>query len=119
VTTYKDEPGTWVSVTRRVLNPDAEATFEARYFELAPEGYTSFEKHGHEHFVVVLRGSGRVRLGDEWTEIAEGDTVRVSSMMPHQFINPSQEPFGILCVVDRDRDRPILLDSDGTPRTSE
>lgn len=119
MTTYKDEPGTWVAVTRRVLHPESATKFETRYFELAPGGYTSFEKHAHEHVVVVLRGSGRVRLGDEWTELQSGDSVHVSEMTPHQFINPSEEPFGILCVVDRDRDRPVLLRTDGTPRSSE
>lgn len=119
MTTYKDEPGTWVSVSRRVFNPGGESKFEARYFEVAPGGYTSFEKHGHEHFVVVLRGKGRVRLNDAWAEIVEGDTVEVSGMTPHQFTNPHEEPFGILCVVDRERDRPILLDSEGNPRASE
>lgn len=118
-TTYKDEPGTWVAVSRRVLHPDAKTSFEARYFELDPGGYTSFERHEHEHVVVVLRGRGRVRLNDEWSELSEGDSVRVSGSTPHQFVNGSEAPFGILCIVDRDRDRPILLNSDGSPRTSE
>ncbi len=119
MTTYKDEPGTWVAVSRRVLHSEAETKFETRYFELAPGGYTSFERHGHEHVVVVLRGSGRVRLGDDWNDIQSGDSVRVAGNTPHQFANPTDAPFGILCIVDRDRDRPILLDSDGTPRSSE
>lgn len=113
---YKDEPGTWVAVTRRVLGGEG-AAFEARYFELEPAGYTSFERHRHVHLVVVLRGRGRVRLGVEWADIGPGDVVRVSAGQPHQFVNPGEEPFGILCVVDKERDRPILLDSDGTPRT--
>lgn len=119
MTTYKDEPGTWVAVSRRVFHPDADTRFETRYFELSGGGYTSFEKHQHEHMVVVLRGSGRVRLGDEWNDLGAGDVVRVSQFTPHQFVNPGAEPFGILCIVDRERDRPILLDSDGSARTSE
>lgn len=119
LTTYKDEPGTWVAVTRRVLHPSAQTSFETRYFEIAAGGYTSFEKHQHEHVVVVLRGSGRVRLEDTWTDIHEGDSVRVSGMTPHQFVNSSEVPFGILCIVDRDRDRPILLGSAEPVGTSE
>ena len=115
---YKDEPGTWVGVTRRVLNAGSGAKFESRYFEIEPGGYTSYEMHAHEHFVVVLRGEGSVRLDNEWSEIRTGDAVCVTSRLPHQFRNIGTEPFGILCVVDRDRDRPILLGDDGTPRAS-
>lgn len=119
MTTYKDEPGTWMTVSRRVLHPSAATSFETRYFEIAPGGYTSFEKHRHEHIVVGLRGIGKVRLGDEWSELAPGDTVRVSSMTPHQFRNDSAAPFGILCIVDRDRDRPIILGSSEPDRASD
>jgi quercetin dioxygenase-like cupin family protein len=119
MTTYKDEPGTWVAVTRRVLVNGCDTKFETRYFEVAPGGYTSFERHGHEHVVVVLRGQGEVRLNDERTNIGPGDVVRVVSQTPHQFRNAGDQPFGILCIVDRDRDRPVLLNDDGTPRASE
>ena len=116
---YKDEPGTWVSVTRRVLTASAKTSFETRFFEIAAGGYTSFERHEHEHVVVVTRGQGRVRLGDEWSEIGEGDFIHVPQNTPHQFTNESNQPFGIVCIVDRDRDRPVLLDTDGLPRASE
>ena len=111
------KPGASLDVTRRTLLESKGS--QVRYFEVAPGGHTSFEKHEHEHLVVVLRGKGRVRLDHEWTEIDLHDTVYVGSMVPHQFRNDGVEPFGILCVVDRERDRPILLDSEGNPRTSD
>lgn len=111
------KPGHSLDVSRRTLLESRGC--QVRYFELAPGGFTSFEKHEHEHCVVVLRGRGRVRLGDEWHALEERDAVHVRPMTPHQFQNDGVEPFGILCVVDRDRDRPILLDPDGSPRTSE
>lgn len=117
-TAYKNEPGTWQDVTRRVLAEGAATGFEVRYFELAPGGYSSFERHEHEHVVVVVSGAGQVRLGDEWNAIGPLDVVRVASGTPHQFKNESGAPFGILCIVDRDRDKPILLDPDGSPRAS-
>lgn len=119
LTTYKDEPGTWVAVTRRVFNPEAQTGFETRYFEVAAGGYTSFEKHQHEHVVVVVRGNGSVRLNEEWSEIGPGDVVHVPQWTPHQFKNASDAPFGIVCIVDRERDRPILLQSESDPRASE
>lgn len=115
-TEYKDEPGTWMSVTRRVLGPKLGAGFEVRYFEVAPGGYTSYERHRHEHCVMVVRGSGKVRLGNEWNALGPLDVVTVAPEMPHQFRNDSDEPFGIVCIVDRDRDRPVLLDESGQPK---
>lgn len=111
------KPGHSLDVSRRSLLETAG--IQVRYFELAPGGFTSFEKHEHEHAVVVLRGRGRVRLGNAWHELGERDAVHVGPMTPHQFKNDGVEPFGILCVVDRDRDRPILLDPDGAPQTSQ
>lgn len=108
-TEYKNEPGTWMDVTRRVLFDRDTSQFQVRYFEVAPGGYTSLEKHVHEHCVIVVRGRGEVQLGEETFEVGMLDEVTVASGVPHQFRNPSSEPFGIVCIVDRDRDRPVLL----------
>ena len=113
------KPGVSLDVTRRTLIESNTTQFEVRYFEVGVGGHTSFEKHLHEHCVVVIRGAGEVRLEDEWQEISLNDTVYVGPMVPHQFKNTGAEPFGILCVVDRNRDRPIHLDPDGNPQTSE
>lgn len=115
---YKDNPGGWMSITKQVLSDDMQAAFQVRYYEMAPGGYSSFERHQHEHCVVVLRGQGRVRLGDETIDLMPNDLVRISGHQPHQFQNTGEEPFGILCVVDKERDRPVHLQSDGTPVTS-
>ena len=119
VTTYKDEPGTWVGVTRRVL-ADASATkFETRFFDRAPGGYTSYERHAHEHVVIVLTGKGTVRLGDTVHTISAGDVVHTGPNEPHQFLADAGEGLGIVCTVDRERDKPVLLGNDGLPRASE
>ena len=114
---YKDEPGTWVDVGRQVLFDSENSGFQGRSFRLGPNGYTSFEKHGHEHFVVVLSGSGRVRLGDEWYDLTALDNVNVAPWQPHQFV-AGQDGMTILCVVDRERDRPVLLGNDPDAESS-
>lgn len=115
---YKDNPGSWQSVTRQVFNKDSKSQFEVRYFEVSPGGYTSFEMHGHEHMVLVLRGSGKVRLGDEWSKVGPFDAVLVLPNTPHQFVAANDEPLGILCVVDKNRDRPTLLRSETNSEAS-
>lgn len=94
-------------VTRRPLAAPEPAGFDVRYFEIEANGATRLERREHVHVVVCFRGRGRVRLGDETHEVGFGDVVYVAPGELHQFQNPYADPFGFLCVVDRDRDRPV------------
>jgi quercetin dioxygenase-like cupin family protein len=90
------------------------ASWELRYFELAPGGFSSLEKHHHAHFVVAVRGSGRALVGAEVVACRPFDAVYVAPLTPHRWMNAfadeGEEPFGFLCTVDRDRDWPQPLD---------
>lgn len=108
------EPGTgaaWQNVVRHTLagNSAEPITFELRYFEIAPGGYSSLEKHTHVHSIVVLRGSGQVVVGRDVLTVRPFDLVYVPSGVPHQFVNDGGEPFGFLCPVDANRDPPQPL----------
>lgn len=112
---YKQQAEHHCGVTRTTLvgAMGERSAFQVRYFEIAPGGFSSFERHTHEHAVIILRGQGQVRLGDTEHEIGYGDAVYVAPDEPHQFRNPSAtEPLGFLCIVDAERDRPVSL----TPR---
>ncbi len=107
---YKEPGADWSAVTRQLLvGPEECAPFHLRYFEVEPGGYTTYERHEHRHVVVVLRGGGEVRLGDRWEPVNYGDVVYVAPNEPHQFRARGDEPFGFLCIVEADRDRPIPL----------
>jgi quercetin dioxygenase-like cupin family protein len=101
----------WRGVTRFTLAgpPALPASFELRYFELAPGGYSSFEKHAHVHFIVVLRGRGRAVVGHQVFDLAPFDLLYVPPHTPHRWLNEGEEPFGFLCPVDAARDRPQPL----------
>ena len=110
---YKDDAATYCEVTRRVLLGRMEGddlAFEIRYFEVAPGGWTSLERHQHPHAVVVLVGKGEVRVNSERHPIAPFDAVYVAPGDVHQFVAASDEKLGLLCVVDHERDRPELVD---------
>jgi ribulose-bisphosphate carboxylase large chain len=111
---YKPSADHHCGVMRQVLIGDAgeQTSFQVRYFEIAPHGNTTLEHHEHEHVVVVLRGRGQVRLDDIWHELAFGDAVYVAPHEVHQLRNPQEEPFGFLCMVDAERDRPIAVVQD-------
>lgn len=113
VADYKPRGDSWRGVTRRVFvgergeSPD----FHLRYFEIARGGYTTLERHQHEHAITVLRGSGQVLLGCETRNVGFGDVVYVAPDTSHQFRNDAgDEPFGFICVVNAVRDRPTAAD---------
>ncbi len=113
VLAYKQE-GTapFRDVTRQVLFDDPALPAQLRYFEVAPGGWTTLERHEHVHNVMVIRGRGRCLVGDKAHELAANDLVSVPPMTWHQFHAAADEPLGFLCLVDRERDRP-QLPSDG------
>lgn len=111
---YKSEDGGWAALSRQTLvgSHGESVPFEVRYFEIAPGGYSSLEKHRHEHVVIVLRGAGEVLLGGELHAVGHLDVLYLAPDDPHQLSNTGQEPFGFLCLVSRERDRPRPLDQE-------
>lgn len=108
---YKDRPELYREVTRRVLLGAEEDAldFVVRYFEISPGGWSTLERHAHPHAVVVIAGRGEVLLGGVRHALAPFDAVYVAPDEPHQFLAAPDAPLGFLCVVDRERDRPVPL----------
>lgn len=104
-----DERGMgWRGIDRFTLAspPVVPSNVELRYFELAPGGYSSLEKHAHVHCIIVIRGKGKALVGDGVCDIAPFDLLYVPADTPHRWINEGDEPFGFLCPVDARRDPP-------------
>ncbi|HUL95177.1 MAG TPA: cupin domain-containing protein [Usitatibacter sp.] len=109
VLAYKQEGSApFRDVTRQVLFEGAGMPAQLRYFEVAPGGHTTLERHDHVHAVMVIRGKGRCLVGDKAWEIGLHDLVHVPPMTWHQFEAAKDEPLGFLCMVASDRDRPQL-----------
>jgi len=59
---YKDEGSApFRDVTRQVLFEGGGMPTQLRYFEVAPGGWTTLERHEHVHAVMVIRGRGQCR----------------------------------------------------------
>lgn len=108
---YKTEGGSWSNIIRRVLigSHGESAKFHVRYFEIEPEGYSSLETHRHEHAVLCVKGEGVVRAGRTKRKIGYMDMVYISRDTDHQFLNPFKKPFGFICIVNAERDKPRLI----------
>ena len=110
VSAYKADGSRHRDIARQTLVGDQEDDTSGavlRYFEIQPDGYSSLERHQHEHVVVVLCGRGEVILGDSVEALAPNDCVYVAPDTFHQFHATAGVPLGFLCLVDRVRDRPV------------
>jgi len=110
VLAYKQEGSApFKDVTRQVLfEGTGGVPAQLRYFEVAPGGHTTLERHEHVHAVMVIRGHGQCLVGDKAWDIAMHDLVRVPPMTWHQFRAASDDVLGFLCMVPSERDRPQL-----------
>ena len=109
VRAYKQDPAVpYRDVTRQVLFDDPALACQLRYFEVAPGGYTTLERHEHAHAVMIQRGRGRVLIGHAIHEVREHDLVHVPALAWHQFRAAADAPLGFLCMVNAVRDRPQL-----------
>lgn len=104
----RQHEGPFRDVTRQVLFDDTLLSCQLRYFEVAPGGHTTLERHEHAHAILVERGRGRCLVGDRVYGIGEHDLVHVPPLTWHQFRANRDEPLGFLCMVNAVRDRPQL-----------
>jgi quercetin dioxygenase-like cupin family protein len=110
---YKEEGSApFKDITRQVLFSQPDHATELRYFEIAPGGYSTLERHQHTHAVLILRGRGSVKIGDDVHALEERDLVTVDPLTWHQFRAASDSALGFLCLVARERDRPQLPNAD-------
>ena len=110
---YKeDDRALFRAITRQVLFADSELAGELRYFEVAPGGFSTLERHEHMHAVLILRGRGHCLVGRDVKALETRDLVTVPAMTLHQFRATRGEPLGFLCMVNAQRDKPQLPSAD-------
>jgi len=62
---YKEaDAATFKSTSRQTLFSDPRLPAELRYFEIAPGGFSTLERHAHMYAVMVLRGEGHCLVGN-------------------------------------------------------
>jgi quercetin dioxygenase-like cupin family protein len=106
---YKEEGSApFRGVTRQVLFASDHLACEMRYFEVAPGGFSTLERHQHMHAVLILRGHGQCLLDETVHPIGPHDLITIPPWTWHQFRAASDEPLGFLCMVNAERDRPRL-----------
>jgi mannose-6-phosphate isomerase-like protein (cupin superfamily) len=106
---YKEEGvAPFKAISRQVLFHEPELGCELRYFEMDAGGFSTLERHGHMHAVMILRGRGQCLVGEEVRTVGPFDLVTIPSWTWHQFRATAGEPLGFMCMVNAERDKPQL-----------
>ena len=84
---------------------------QLRYFEIAPGGHSTLERHEHIHVVMIIRGKGEVLVDERIESITQFDVVTIDPQTWHQFQANRGETLGFLCLVSCERDRPHRPDT--------
>jgi quercetin dioxygenase-like cupin family protein len=95
-------------IARQVLFSDDNLACELRYFEISPGGHSTLERHGHAHGVLILTGRGACLVGREVHSLCTHDLVQIPAWTWHQLRADADTSLGFLCMVNRERDRPVL-----------
>jgi quercetin dioxygenase-like cupin family protein len=100
------------ATTKQVLiGPDVGPNFALRRFVMEPGGGMPLHTNVVEHEQYVLRGSARVRIGDEVHQVKAGDVVYIPGGTPHSYdADEGGEPFEFLCIVPNRPDEIRMVD---------
>ncbi|APF19844.1 cupin domain-containing protein [Caldithrix abyssi] len=84
--------------------------FFMRRFIIEPKGHIPKHTNTVEHEQLVLRGKGRIGIGDEIFTVKKDDVLFIPANMPHWYENIGDEPFEFLCLIPNKEDKMQLLD---------
>ncbi len=110
-TIYGEKDGPKAASKRELINEtrDGAGHFVFRYFRIMPGGSsTMFDKHIHDHGVLILHGHCKVTINEDTFDAGPMDVIYVSPNDVHHFVVEGDEPLGFLCVIPNKK----LLDSD-------
>lgn len=105
---YKEDGTHFKDITRQILfEGNTDLPGQLRYFEIASGGHSTLEQHKHLHVVMILRGAGKALIGADVVALEQFDIVHIPAHTWHQFRATHAEPFGFLCLVNVERDKPM------------
>lgn len=92
-----------------MLGPDEVPNFAMRKFTIEVGGSIPMHTNTLEHEQYVLRGKGKIILGDETKEVSPGSIVFMPEGVPHSYDNICEEPFEFLCMVPNKKDEFYII----------
>lgn len=100
---------TWTGgdIRHRVLYESPQASFQMRLIEVPGSDYSALERAQADLCLMVLSGSGRIRVDAVTHDVRADDVVAVSRESVYQVSNPYSDLMRVLCVGDPGAGGPI------------
>lgn len=76
---------------------DGAPTFAMRLVRLEAGGIIPEHSHPWEHEIFILKGSGRIRVGESTYDVSEGNAVLIPPNLPHEYRAKTEMLF--LCMI--------------------
>lgn len=81
----------------KVTGDDTAGAFDYFIIEVAPRGGPPLHVHHNQHETLhVVKGTFKVRVGDSFVTIKEGEFAYLPADVPHAFLNLTDEPGEII-----------------------
>ena len=103
--------GTATSTQELIGATDGAENFSMRRFVMGVGGGMPRHTNSVEHEQYVLKGRGRVTIGDEVHEVATGNVLFIPAHTPHSY-EVLEAPFEFLCLVPNQEDQIVLLEGE-------
>lgn len=95
---FSEIPGSRGAFIKWILSPkDGAPTFSMRLIRIEAGGAIPGHSHPWEHEIYVLKGSGRVRIGEETYSVSEGKALLIPPDVEHEYQADAEMLF--LCLI--------------------
>jgi len=84
-----------------LIPKEVAETFVMRMFIIARGGSIPEHTHDWEHEIYVLRGRGRIKVGDEEAELSSGMFAYIPPGVPHSYENTGSGEWVFLCIIPK------------------
>lgn len=85
-----------------VSKADGSPNYSFRVFTIEPGGHTPLHTHPFEHVNYIIEGAGEVVQKDGVQPVKQGNFVLILPNELHQYRNPSEKPFVMICAVPKE-----------------
>jgi len=75
--------------------------FVIRYFQVPAGEKTFFHQHAHEHGMLILHGSAKIQINQDFHDLSPLDVVFVDGGDLHQITNNGDSSLGFLCIIPK------------------